>query len=619
MKRIYSAIAMIILIPLAFTIAQYFISLGMQPDMLAVSSEGDYFKTSYIEENKYYILSGDLLWYDKILSPSEISENSDGNMVGSIDEVEKLLKDENGEYELTSVFRLKLPTQTTYALWFPAEFCENRVYVNGEMIYESENFGGNTHKYPVSFCVELPPNEDGYYEVITNVSSPENYVNKDTRTILIGTTEKITRAYTNLHVTSLVFALCMLFNIAFLLIQIIALKVDQRLLSFLILSFFTFILICLGDGRNIIYFIPNMSYQFGSFLSCISIPLFLASLLYYTYAMYPEFINKKLCYIFGGLLIIPFIDGLCLGRFPALTIASNAVTIIPFAICLYVFVMGYEKSKKYILFYGIGVLSIETGILTTFATQNMAISARYQFVPGYLIMTITMTAVIAAEYSTQTREEEFYTEELSRQLEAMQASENAFLNAQMKPHFLYNTLNTIADCCVTDSEKAKKLISSLEDYLKLILSLDNMDETVPLRRELELAEAYTAIEKERFPSINFYTDFPVRMPSIMMPPITIQPLIENAIKHGVRKSDKPGVVTLRIVEEPDCVEFFVSDNGVGMDQEAIKNLFRVPKENQSIGIYNIDKRLKNIYKKGLKVESTPGLGTCVSFKIMKYI
>ncbi|MBP5598861.1 MAG: hypothetical protein J6X48_01090, partial [Lachnospiraceae bacterium] len=155
------------------------------------------------------------------------------------------------------------------------------------------------------------------------------------------------------------------------------------------------------------------------------------------------------------------------------------------------------------------------------------------------------------------------------------------------------------------------------EYLKLILSLENIDKTVPLRRELELAAAYTAIEKQRFPSINFYTDFPIKLPAIMMPPLTIQPLIENAIKHGVRKSDKPGVVTLRIVENPDSVQFFVSDNGKGMDEDAIKHLFRIPKDNQSIGIYNIDKRLKNLYNEGLTVESTPGLGTCVSFTVLK--
>lgn len=244
--------------------------------------------------------------------------------------------------------------------------------------------------------------------------------------------------------------------------------------------------------------------------------------------------------------------------------------------------------------------------------------AKYTDIIGYLTFCAIEIRTLAKNYARVSSQETFMATELSDKLEAMQASENAFLNAQMKPHFLYNTLNTIADLCVTDPEKAKSLIKSLEEYLKLILSLDNMDETVTLRRELELATAYTDIEKERFPSINFYYDLPMRLPNIMMPPITLQPLIENAIKHGVRKSNKPGVVTLRVVDTPFDVYFYVSDNGVGMTEDIIAKLFEMPKENKSIGIYNIDKRLKNLYKEGLAVESTVGLGTCISFSVPKY-
>jgi sensor histidine kinase YesM len=170
---------------------------------------------------------------------------------------------------------------------------------------------------------------------------------------------------------------------------------------------------------------------------------------------------------------------------------------------------------------------------------------------------------------------------------------------------------------VTDPDKAKSLIASLKEYCNLILSIDNMEKTVPLSRELELVTAYTSIEKERFPSINFYTDLPIRMPKINMPPLTLQPLIENAIKHGVRKNDRPGVITLRIREAFDSVTFYVSDNGVGMDEATMQKLFNEPKENKSIGVYNIDKRLKNLYGEGLSVDSTVDLGTCVSFTVPK--
>ena len=100
-----------------------------------------------------------------------------------------------------------------------------------------------------------------------------------------------------------------------------------------------------------------------------------------------------------------------------------------------------------------------------------------------------------------------------------------------------------------------------------------------------------------------------------LPALTIQPLIENAIKHGVRKSTRPGAVTLRIIESDDSVSFYVSDNGVGMTEDVIQALFREPKDNKSIGIYNIDKRLRNQYDDGLSVDSTLDLGTCVSFTV----
>ena len=84
-----------------------------------------------------------------------------------------------------------------------------------------------------------------------------------------------------------------------------------------------------------------------------------------------------------------------------------------------------------------------------------------------------------------------------------------------------------------------------------------------------------------------------------------------------RKSERPGVITLRIRESFDAVTFYVSDNGVGMSKETIEKLFEEPKENKSIGVYNIDKRLKNLYHTGLYVESTINLGTCVSFSVPK--
>lgn len=620
MKRTYTAIALILLLPILAVIILYFVNQKLQPDKLIIDGNSESYSTAYFNYDHFHEISGTISTIPgKCLSPEAFSSEDSIVYISSLRQIRNEIYRVGDYYMATIHLPMKLPSAITYALWLPSEFTDMRVFSNGSLLYETPSFAVGTPTYPAEAMVSIPQSEDGFYDIVINVKSPINYVNSASPAIFFGTEEEIGRCTNHVYLTGIAMSTFVIFTILFAFVQLFALKTDKRLSAFIILSVMTLLVMSFSDGRPITRFIPILPYQIGCFLEALSTPFFLLSLLYYTYTMYPDLFSRKAAYIFSGLLLVPLVNALCLAKFPALAIASTMISVIPYAMCLYAFVAAFETKLKYAIPYGLAVLSTESSVLLYYATSDMAIPSRYAYSIGYVFTAVTVVAITASEYARQDSEEYFYTEELKRQLEAMQASENAFLNAQMKPHFLYNTLNTIADCCVTDPEKAKSLINSLSEYLKLILSLDNMDETVPLRRELELAQSYTAIEKERFPSINFYTDFPLRLPSIMMPPLTIQPLIENAIKHGVRKSSKPGVVTLRIVEHPDSVEFFVSDNGVGMTQDQINNMFHEPKENQSIGIYNIDKRLKNIYHKGLVVESTVGLGTCVRFKVMKTI
>lgn len=637
MKRIHTAIALAILAPLLTVTCLYLLSQKIQPNVLDIASETGSFTTSYFDEEKLYSLSGDLTCFPgAILVPSQYTFITRGNStthegtyadmgrenglcvtISSFTDIkhDNFLTD--GRYTATIGCFLKLPSHTDYAMWFPANFCEYKIYVNAVEAASSRTFGSDNPGYPHSFYITLPASETGYYEVVACVSSPSNYINTGSESVLIGTLDRVSRSYESVSKVSLFYVMYILFTIIFIMIQIIVLRNDPKMIPFICMSGMTAFVMSFLDGRCVFTFIPFLSYQAGFIMEAVAVPLYLLTLLFFSSRMYKAYFPFKVANIFVFLLTIPLLDTLTLKRFPMLTRISDLLELIPYIICLYIFVMVFDKKEPHALVYGVAIISIFSSVLLYFVTSDMAIPSRFTYAVGYSILSIMMVSILACEYATQDNNENFYSKELARQLETMQASENAFLNAQMKPHFLYNTLNTIADCCVTDSQKAKKLINSLSEYLKLIISLDNMDKTVPIRHELELVEAYTAIEKERFPNINFYTDFPMRMPGIMMPPITIQPLIENAIKHGVRKLDKPGVVTLRIVDSPQSVDFFVSDNGVGMTQETIDNLFRVPKENQSIGIYNIDKRLKNQYKQGLHVESTPGLGTCISFSIPK--
>lgn len=616
MTRLYKAILIVVLFPIVLTAIIFFITNSRQPDLLTTYTEPLEF-TSYFDLSKTQALAGNMRLYCNILLDEVPDESVPYETIDDLSGFYTLNTESDSRLKGTLVFYLNLPSAYEYGIIMPTTFCEYEIIVNGKSVGGTDRFLSKNPRYIAPKYFTIPESENGEYEVIIKACTPSNYSSGSKDVIFFGPAEDMEKQYTTDEAVSLLFACLLLFLIAFCAIQAYTIRTTSLHLAYFFFSATATLSIFFTDGNIVMKFIPALPYQAGVILRSLSSPLFGIALVYLAYAMFKDYFPQKLANFFAFLQIIPIISMLCFEQVKILVTLSSLITTLPFAICMYVFIFSYERREPYSLSYGVAVLLVESSVLSSFATEDLLVPARFTYSLGLGAFSIIEIIVLAKRYSAQYRNETFYANELSSQLENMQASENAFLNAQMKPHFLYNTLNTIADLCVTDSPKAKSLIESLEEYLKLILSLDNMQETVSLKRELEIAERYIEIEGRRFPSIQFYKDYPFRLPTVYMPPIVIQPLIENAIKHGVRKLDRPGMITLRIEENHNSVTFLVSDNGEGMDQETIDKMFQRPKEHKSIGIYNIDKRLKNKFGRGLTVESTKGLGTTVSFTVPK--
>jgi len=194
--------------------------------------------------------------------------------------------------------------------------------------------------------------------------------------------------------------------------------------------------------------------------------------------------------------------------------------------------------------------------------------------------------------------------------------EAAYLQAQIHPHFLFNTLNSILALSDIDTEKMRKLGDAFASYLRVSFDFLNAGKRVPLFRELELVRAYLYIEKERFGerlSIEWEVD---PATDILLPPLTLQPLVENAVRHGLTRQVQGGTVRIRIVRENSSVLFEISDDGVGMEQSQVRRLLGQAAKGQSgIGLSNTNRRLTQMYGKGLFVQSEPGNGTTISFVI----
>jgi len=198
--------------------------------------------------------------------------------------------------------------------------------------------------------------------------------------------------------------------------------------------------------------------------------------------------------------------------------------------------------------------------------------------------------------------------------------ETAWLQAQIQPHFLFNTLNTIASLSTIDTDRMVNLLHHFGEYLHASFDVRNLQRVVPLKEELELVNSYLYIEQQRFGQL-LHVEWDIDSPiNIDIPPISIQNLVENAIRHGVLKQEKGGTVCIRIKDAPDFVAISVIDNGVGIDPTILHELQSGndhKSTNSGIGIRNTDLRLKRIYGQRLHIESTLNKGTTISFRIPK--
>ncbi|WP_353957325.1 ATP-binding protein [Paenibacillus silvae] len=197
--------------------------------------------------------------------------------------------------------------------------------------------------------------------------------------------------------------------------------------------------------------------------------------------------------------------------------------------------------------------------------------------------------------------------------------EAAYLQAQIQPHFLFNTLNSIMMLSEIDTDRMQRLGDAFIEYLQTSFHFVNSEKMVEITHEIDLSKAYLYIEKERFAErLTVVWDIPKDI-DVMLPPLTIQPLIENAVRHGVLSQVEGGTVWIRIVTQTAGTLIEIEDNGSGMQQEQIERALAWPKpsplEPGGIGLTNTHRRLNQLYGQGLTIVSSPGQGTKVSFFI----
>ncbi len=183
--------------------------------------------------------------------------------------------------------------------------------------------------------------------------------------------------------------------------------------------------------------------------------------------------------------------------------------------------------------------------------------------------------------------------------------------SQIQPHFLFNALSTIQALTETDPEKASKVIEEFAVYLRQNINSLNQESLIPVKKEIEHTKAYSDIEQVRFPSIRI--EYEIEDEDFLIPPLTIQPMVENAIRHGVR-GKKQGWVSISTYSEEDSHVISIRDNGKGFD---VEKMIEDTKKGDHIGVRNVRDRIVDMTGGSFSIESTVGEGTSITMRIPK--
>lgn len=193
---------------------------------------------------------------------------------------------------------------------------------------------------------------------------------------------------------------------------------------------------------------------------------------------------------------------------------------------------------------------------------------------------------------------------------AMQEKENADLRisimmSQIAPHFIYNTLTSIQVLCEKNPKEARETVENFSRYLRGNLDSMTEKEAIPFQRELEHAQYYLAIEKKRFGS-RVQVEYDIQEKDFLLPCLSLQPVVENAVKHGICKKENGGTIRIATRREDGNVYLTVSDDGIGFEVEKF-----MKDADGHVGLKNVENRIHSMCGGTMKITSTVGAGTQV--------
>ena len=227
---------------------------------------------------------------------------------------------------------------------------------------------------------------------------------------------------------------------------------------------------------------------------------------------------------------------------------------------------------------------------------SMTLQRFWEPTPQYMAVTLSLIVIYVLFHG-----------EITRQLADSRIS---IMLSQIQPHFMHNMLTTIMYMCRTEPEEAEKTVGQFADYLRANMDSLTLKQCIQFETELKHVKTYWSLEEKRFGD-KIRAVYDIQENSFMLPSLTIQPIVENAVKHGMRKG-KQLTVTIRTYSDVNNYYVEINDDGRGFDVNAFENDGK-----SHIGIKNVQQRLKMMCGGELMINSVPNQGTDAVIKIPK--
>ena len=518
----------------------------------------------------------------------------------------------------------------------------SKIYVNGNLVLQdgvvSKDLEGSVAKNN-SEVVYFELN-DSSAEIIIQVANHEYIRGGIAKSIKFGVQDKLTKE----HIQKISFEIAMILIVITIGLFYLGLFFTSKYYRVKEPATLPLALSCLFFGimngifseRIITILLPeitlNLTYRFGHFMNVMSMIMVLLVI----NKVDKVFLSNKV----RNILVCFYLTFVfCVLALPlhiyleTLIFYMNAPIIIHFGLWLWIFILFLKddfdlgQPSEHIII----IISIFSIFLFWFDLALFSLGLKTSMLISFLsiaVYSISLATLLIVRYSKSYKRNEelsiklmetFST--LDQTTKEVERNEIAFLQAQIKPHFLFNALSSIISLCYTDGKKAAGLLTNLANYLKRSFDIDLKTNYITIKNELKLIQSYVDIEKARFGDrIKMIYDIDESVLDFKISPLFIEPLVENAIKHGVLKNKNGGEIRLTIKTCEKDLYISVEDNGKGIDIEQIKSIKNmddskvISQVGNGVSLRNVYIRLRNIYDVELNFDVT-NVGTKVYFMV----